>query len=114
MKRLNLDETWNWCIRLWRSVARRKRAGDKRSVEALKEEWIEKHWQGESPDYDCFFCEYDLCYKYKGERCGKCPARLVDRQFNCEDEDYDYKYYPIAFYNKLVSLNRKRLRKKAK
>jgi hypothetical protein len=32
----------------------------------------------------------------------------VDDDFECEDTEYDFADHPIAFYNKLVSLDRKR------
>ncbi len=109
MKKLTLDETWKLCLSMWRWIAKMKRAGSKRSVKELKGVWCKKHglWD---VDNDCFFCEH---VRQEGKRCTinsqtPCPGNKVDRSFVCINTEYNYAQKPIKFYNKLVSLNKKR------
>ena len=106
MKKFNLNETWRFCLQLWRWVAKQVRAG-RTDVEILKKEWLKEH------DFDdvwsnCFFCEYR-----KARHCGcdLCPARKVDKAFDCLDSDYHYIYNPVKFFNRLVKLNNIRVGK---
>lgn len=114
-KELTLDETWKQCLRMWKWIAKRVKAGRKEGVEELKEEWLEKNWTGEPLKNGCFFCEYAQYYNTE-EKCGcamyMCPGRLVNKRFSCCSKTYHYEDHPIAFYNKLVSLNEKRLKGK--
>ena len=110
MKRLTIDKTWELCLAMWRWIANERRKGNTAPIYYLKEEWAEKHDYSVDLHEECFFCEY-------GERgdnsgCRLCPGKKVDPDFDCEDRDYHFTLYPIAFYNKLVSLNRKRLKSK--
>ena len=108
-KKMTLNETWTKCMKMWRWIAKMEKAGDKRMVDGLKEEWCEKHGFAEKLEYDCFFCEYDLRFR---NDCSKCPGYLVDPHFDCRNNDgYHYRAQPIAFFNKLCALNRKRLKK---
>ena len=114
-KKLSLNKTWRLCLSMWRWIARQIRAGSTSSVECLKAEWLEKYRPEEYITYECFFCEYDVHHRQKrDEACGKCPGKLVDEEFACGKAAYHYATQPIAFYNKLVSLNRKRLKAKKK
>lgn len=109
--RFNLEETWKNCLTMWGWIARRKRAEDERCVEDLKAEWLKKHGfrpEGKDLNADCFFCEYIV---YHTGDCTLCPGCQVDENFFCTNDDYDYGYEPIKFYEKLVELNKKRLRK---
>ena len=114
MKRMNLDESWKLCMSMWRWIAEQIRAGCEYSVDVLKEQWLKKHGYkigkyGEYITGNCFFCTYiTSCGK---EECSFCPGKKVDGTFNCMRKDYDFFGRPIAFYNKLRSLNRKRLKK---
>lgn len=99
-KKQKLDECWKNCLSMWRWIAKEVKAGTDADVGDLKVGWLARHGFSNISD-NCFFCDYGRTYS-------ECPGKLVDKDFNCEDEDYDYWEEPIAFYNKLVSLNRKR------
>ena len=111
-KKLTLNETWRLCLSMWKQIAKQKRAGDKKDVESLKEDWLKKYWTGKHIYCECFFCDYQEQRSTGGDSpyiCPDCPAVLVDPKFNClHKPSYNYKEHPTAFYNKLVSLNRKR------
>ena len=121
-KKLTLNETWKWQLRLSGYVAEQKRAGDSRSVDDLKREWLAKNWEGEKIQDNCFFCDYSRKHPKKTWKpeyndwpgCPPCPATLVDKNFDCYNGAYHFAYRSIAFYNKLVSLNRKRQKALAK
>ena len=115
-KRMTLDETWKNCLSMWRWIAKRVRYGCAKNVSSLKREWLKDHRIADGVLFeDCFFCHYHLSHKRRVraiEGCEGCPAVFVDRGFVCTHDNYDYDTEPIAFYNKLVSLNRKRLKNK--
>ena len=109
MKRLTLNETWKLCLSMWRWIARQWK---KRNISAdgLKEEWLDNHgFAYEGIDKDCFFCKYTQ--QNNDGDCDACPGKMVSERFSCTKITHHYQYKPIAFYNKLVSLNRKRLKK---
>lgn len=111
---MNLNETWKLCLSMYRWIAEQRRKGNSESVPALKEEWLRKHGFNPGDDSvmdDCFFCEYNDKHPCKKEGCN-CPAKKIDPEFSCISSDYNYIINPIAFYNKLRSLNRKRTAKK--
>ncbi len=105
MKKLTLKETWNLCLSQWRWIAKEVRKSPKNNIDDLKEEWVGKYGFFDI-DNNCFFCNY------AEGNCDLCPARKVDKSFDCYTPEYNHKTMPIAFYNKLVSLNKKRLAKK--
>ena len=111
MHKMTLDEAWKNSISMWRWVASQKRKHPYSDVSRLKRVWLKKH------GFDlivcnCFFCEYDD--KKGGAKllCAFCPGILVEEDFGCCCEGYDWERTPIAFYNKIRSLNRKRLKGK--
>ena len=111
MKRLTLDQTWKLCLSMWRWIAKQIREGSKERVRNLKRIWVDKHGYTYIME-DCFFCEYTrshdvMCYP-------NCPGKKVDIGFSCTTHDNEWSIKPIAFYNKLVSVNRKRLAKRKK
>lgn len=111
MRELTLSETWKLCLSMWRWIAKQVRAG-RTDVTSLKNEWIEKKGFGsEKILHHCFFCHYTAEDFEFSEDCNQCPARKIDPYFDCCGGKYYYRPHPIAFYNKLVSLNRKRLKK---
>ncbi len=112
-KKLTLNETWEYCLSMWRWIAKQRRARSRSSVPSLKRRWLEYNWSGKDIDGDCFFCDYGLSHTKTEDNCDACPAQKIDPEFHCMCIEYDYQDYPIAFYNKLVSLNRKRLKKKS-
>lgn len=112
MKKLTLNKTWTECLRMWRWIAKEKRAGNKSYIYNLKAEWLKKHGyvpNDKDVECNCFFCEYDL---HKNDNCRACPPKKIEPKFDCRNEDYHFNEKPIAFYNKLVALNRKRIGKR--
>lgn len=109
MKKLTLKETWRLCLSMWRWIAKQIRAKNAAPIWMLKEEWLKTHGFALGNVWaNCFFCQYDL--EHAGD-CSSCPGRKVDQDFDCREALYHYRYNSIAFYNKLVSLNRKRAKK---
>lgn len=112
---MNLNKTWRLCLSMWRWIAEERKKGNNKGVWPLKVEWLQKHgFEKDSIENDCFFCDYALTHKarIKTENgCPRCPGTKVDRSFFCVGDDYNYHYRPIAFYNKLRALNRKRMKK---
>ena len=105
MKKLNLDDTWKYCMRMWRWIAERVKAGDERNVEQLKDAWLKKEGFGiDEIEADCFFCERDK----RNITCRCCPPALIDKEFRCENTDYHFRDEPIKFYKQLRKLNRLR------
>ncbi|MHC4397910.1 MAG: hypothetical protein ACYS1A_19875 [Planctomycetota bacterium] len=109
MKRLTLDETWRLCLSMWRWIAKQKRLHPYSNIRVLKRRWAEKHGYFDL-EQNCFFCEYTVRRELY---CEGCPGAKVDKMFRCARyPKYIWYSKPIAFYKKLVSLNRKRLAKK--
>ena len=112
---MNLNETWRLCLSMWRWIAEEQKRGNNKLVLSLKVEWLQKHgFEEDFIENDCFFCRYAVVHKARVRNtvgCSDCPGTKVDRLFTCFDNDYSYYYKPIAFYNKLRALNRKRIKK---
>ena len=104
MKQLTLDETWKQCLSMWRWIAEAVKDDYGLSVFDLKRLWMKDHGYGHVKA-DCFFCQFNF---QSGGGCKHCPGKLVDPDFDCEDLDYLWSWEPIAFYNKIVSLNKQR------
>lgn len=110
---LSLDETWKLCLKQWEWIAEQAcLERGKVNVTALKHQWVNDHGFGlTKTGVACFFCEYAgtadtrLCK-------GKCPARLVEPNFDCMNKQYHYSNRPIQFYHKLLELNERRLKMK--
>ncbi len=102
MKELSLEETWTECLRMWKWIVKRKKAGDPRTVGILKIDWIRKSRHGVIYA-SCFFCQFSSPYS-----CKECPGKNVSRAFSCCHRDYHYEIHPTKFYKKLVELNKKR------
>ncbi len=109
MKKLTLDETWKLCLSMWRWIAKQLRANDSLGIEALKKKWLKQHGY-RNVQLDCFFCEYAKRGWEEGMGgCGECPGKKVDKLFKCGHADYDWAKRDGGFYNKINSLNKKRL-----
>jgi len=107
VKKLTLNQSWTWCLRMWRWIAKEKRQGSRKQVTTLKREFRIAH--GIKPIVnDCFFCEHDDGhYSNKYGFCECCPGRSVDPAFHCEyHASYRWDKEPEAFYKKLLELNR--------
>ena len=112
VQNLTLDDTWDYCMLMWECVARRTRRPYP-SVERLKDDWLEENDFDLSEVYaSCFFCEYSKQHSIgTTSDCKNCPAVLVDSNFECMCNEYDFYNHPIKFYNKLKELNEKRIKK---
>ena len=99
MKKRTLNQTWVLCLRLYKWVAKMKAKGSRKQVCVLKNQWFYENLLDVKIESNCFFC--DFC-----KFCDGCPGKLVDSDFNCENEDYSYNDKPIAFYKELLRLNR--------
>lgn len=113
MKKLTLNKTWSECLRMWKWVS--AKWSKNKIVYDLKQEWLNSHGYEDSELIDnCFFCDYK-----RANACGdiylcKCPAKKVDASFKCQYTPYDWQTNPLAFYRKLVALNKLRLKRKKK
>ena len=110
MKRLNLNETWVLCLKMWKWIAKEVEAGRDSITDVidLKDEWLTKHGFRDVEE-NCFFCDYA---RRKAGCLQSCPGKKIDGSFNCDNKEYHYAGEPIAFYKKLVELNKIRLKKK--
>lgn len=104
-QKMTLDETWKNCLKLWKFVARRVRGHT--TVYDLKAEWMDEH-NFYGVELNCFFCEASA------GNCRTCPGAIIDPDFRCDNDEYDWNNHPIKFYKELVSLNRKRKRQNRK
>jgi hypothetical protein len=126
MKRLTLDQTWDECLAMWEWISRKCKGKSRewcsRNEYKLKREWLESHGfasetgkesKSPAPTNDCFFCEYDNKRPdvFIDDSCC-CPAKKIDKSFDCMDKEYNYSYHPRQFYAKLKELNAIRLAKK--
>ena len=114
MKKMNLNDTWKLCLQMWKWVAAEVRKAEKQGhlwcVNDLKGTWARKHGF-EGVKNHCFFCGYSIRHPRRGKYGCNCPAKKVDPSFDCCDSPYNYNNKPIAFYNKIVELNKKRRKK---
>ena len=120
MKRLNLDQTWIQCLKMWKWIAEEVRRLDRLNkmwdVNALKEQWLNENGFG-AINEECFFCEYAIKARNRSIKgwdtiCPYCPAEKVDSSFSCTRDGHDYKYEPLNFLEELLRLNKIRLGKK--
>ena len=112
--KLTLDKTWDECLKMWRWIVRQSCPRD--DIGELKRRYIEKK---ELPDIfcGCFFCEYNVTRRKKASKrlsggCCFCPARKIDKDFLCDNNNYNYAAKPAAFLRKITELNKIRLKKK--
>lgn len=109
-EKLTLNQTWKYCLAMWKWIAKKAEQDSELNVDDLKSEWLKKHPRFGKVYNDCFFCEYlEQHPTTDDESCPTCPGRLVSKRFNCMDNvTYNFSYKPIKFYQKLVELNEKR------
>lgn len=107
---LDLDEAWRSCLKMWKEITERYEDG--MDIYSLKEDYIKKHRISEDLEELCYFCEYTVQHKRKGNLCTYCPGCLVDKEFDCVNPNYHYAAKPHAFYRKLLALNKQRLSQK--
>lgn len=104
MRKLSIDETWDYTKRMWKWVAFQVEVlKDERGVHKLKRIWIEEN-ASEFVDMlaSCFFCENQ-------KNCGgcneNCPGKLVELDFNCCNTAHNYSSRPGAFYREILRLD---------
>ena len=107
-----LDKCWKNCMSMWRWIVGEWKKG-RRGVPNLKSEWLRRKKHGYVYN-DCFFCEYGRSNMKENPNeflgaCINCPGVLADSKFECNHGAYNYSRDPVKFYNRLRSLNRKRL-----
>ena len=107
---MDLDKTWEECLRMWKWVSERHELTGKESG-ILKVLWLKNHNKNRVKlRFDCYFCEFANNKQLEGEaECKHCPGRLVSSWFHCERySTYNWMETPKAFYAKLLELNEKR------
>lgn len=113
MKKLTLNQAWTLCLRQWRWIAEqvKKGASAGKDIGDLKNEWIRKN--GYPEDSNCFFCLWaEQQLPTLDTVCPNCPAKKIDKKFHCCEAIYDYWDKPLAFYTKLLKLNKIRTSKR--
>lgn len=88
---------------MWKWIVEQVDLREDIHVNDLKVEFLKKHHFTKELISDCFFCEYDHL-----RDCAKCPACLVDPDFNCLSRVYGFSEKPQKFYRKLLELNDRR------
>jgi hypothetical protein len=119
MKRLTVDQTWEQCLAMWKWISRQCKGKSKKWVRAnlyhLKASWMKKNvTEPDSVMNDCFFCEYDSKRDGLINNGCFCPARKIDKDFDCMRKTYSYCQLPRLFYAELKRLNKIRLERKSK
>ena len=110
-----LDKAWVNCLRMWKWITNNLPKGFSEATEEikdfiidhLKEDWIEDNNYTKIISQNCFLCDYDR--KHNGN-CRSCPAALVHPEcpFHCTDDEHNYAYEPVKFYQLIMSLNESR------
>jgi hypothetical protein len=102
MRKLSIDETWDYTKRMWKWVAFQVEVlKDERSVFTLKKVWLEEN----EPEFtgmvsDCFFCQNRV-----GDCDTTCPGSLVEKGFSCCNLAHHYEDHPGAFYREILRLD---------
>jgi hypothetical protein len=109
--RLTTNKSWELCLKQWGWIIRQLKKDGTLDVEDLKEEWCKANGY-EELDSNCFFCEYARQHRENVLLPCGCPAKKIDKKFDCLGTDYHYTMNPFAFYKKLKQLNRIRLKGK--
>lgn len=114
-KKLTLDETWKYCLQMWKWIVEQIKNGNNLSLSFLKYEWLRQNgFASESVRLGCFFCEYREKSGLNCEEEYGCPAQKIDKTFDCVSPHIHYSRNPEAFYAELLRLNKIRKGKKAK
>ncbi len=107
-----LDRCWKNCLRMWKWIAENWEPN--KSIDKMKAVWLKKHGFTRAIAADCFFCEYHHnkgggARKYRGgDYCADCPGGYVSKSFDCYSPHYHFYLKPVAFYRKLLELDKKR------
>lgn len=110
MKNLDLDQTWELCLEMWKWIAEVHNDNEKK-VRSLKRDWLEGRGFGTSIRGDCFFCHF--VYQLEQEfveldeyDCDYCPGKLVNDSFDCTNQAYEFGVVPVLFYQELIRLHK--------
>lgn len=95
-----LNKAWKDCLAMWKWIA--EVYDGSKSVTNLKSIYAQKHHVP-----TCSFCRYAPLHSGPAT-CYTCPGVLVDPDFNCHRDAYNYYHKPREFYRKILSMNRKR------
>ncbi len=115
MKKRTLSETWRLCLEMWKWIDEEIEAKGLNYWKHidLKQRWLKKHRIRGNIRFNCFFCHYAFEHAQEKDPCLACPGKLVNKSFHCGNRRYDWCTNPYAFYKKLVSLNKTRLKKES-
>ncbi len=112
-----LDRCWKNCLRMWKWISENWESNDIRATRNLKEDWLKSHrFNTEAIVCNCFFCQFNTDRSQttlEDVSCRSCPGKLVRPRMAhtwCEHTKTDWRFYPKAFYAKLLALNRQRLK----
>ncbi len=100
---ISLDETWTFCIRMSKHIAKEMQKDSSQYISDLKEVYLAQNHPDLDLYNDCFFCDYN---GDGNNYCKDCPARLVESSFNCKNTAYHYYRHPTDFHKELVRLNK--------
>ena len=102
MKKLSLEQTWRYCLKMWKWIALKYIENPQRDVHDLKVQWSKENGLESPRESYCLFCQYAADHE---NVCGHCPGCLVDPDFSCFNTEYDWEGKPLAFYQELLRLN---------
>lgn len=102
---------WKLCIEMWDWIAEQIRAGSKRKIWELKDQWCGEN--GYTLENSCFFCDYQERHPKQGDgiSCHGCPGYMIAPRFDCFDGAYSFVSEPLKFHAKLHRMNKERLRR---
>ena len=96
---ISLDETWTFCIRMAKWIAKEMRRDDSQDIDDLKGAYLRQHHPDLQLTLNCFFCDY-------AAQCHNCPGVLIDPRFRCYNFAYHFRGRPTDFHKELVRLNK--------
>lgn len=120
IEQMSLDDCWRWTIEMYEYITinldNKLKEGMDEMIDAaidLKYEWVENNVEikvlNKTLDKTCFFCYYaSKSAPSRWNKCLACPGRLVDVNFSCQNDEYDYAIRPYKFLAKIKALNQKR------
>ena len=106
MTKWTLNQTWKYCLKMWKWIAEQVQKNNVWYIEELKQQWLQEHKFSKNLCNNCFFCDYN-----EQDDCSGCPGKLVTKSFDCCNHAYHFVHSPIKFYKKLLQLDKKRRHK---
>jgi len=113
-----LERAWCDCLAQWGWIAGYVTAKGKgwrpcgvNSTARLKRRYASLYSADLGIKVKCWFCQYARAHRSDTVNlCSVCPGRLVDGEFSCYRDDYNYCKRPLEFFKKILCLNRERNR----